>query len=107
MRNLFGEIILNGLWVTLSEFFLQSIRIVRIQDLTVESKKKIFSFWSLTYIPISTYLRPNIHQNGPDILGVKTKVSSKGKDITFKYTICRNILGMPSQLSKHLCYHKI
>jgi hypothetical protein len=25
----------------------------------------------LTHMSISTYFRPNIHQNGPEILGVK------------------------------------
>jgi hypothetical protein len=28
---------------------------------------------------ISTYLRPNIHQNGPEILGVKTTEKSNKK----------------------------
>jgi hypothetical protein len=32
--------------------------------------KNIISFLTLAHMLISTYFRPNIHQNGPEILGV-------------------------------------
>jgi hypothetical protein len=31
---------------------------------------KQFYFLSLAHMSISTYFRPNIHQNGPEILGI-------------------------------------
>jgi hypothetical protein len=42
----------------------------------VGSRKNIISFWFLSYIQISTCLRPNIHENGPEILGVNLVSSS-------------------------------
>jgi hypothetical protein len=50
--------------------FLQAIGIIRYKILWLK-QKKIISFLSLAYMPISTYLRPNIHQNDLKILGVK------------------------------------
>jgi hypothetical protein len=41
------------------------------QDLTVESRNKTILFLSLSYMQISIYLRPNINQIIPEILGVK------------------------------------
>jgi hypothetical protein len=53
--------------VTLIEIFSTNYWDSKVQDLMVESRKRSFYF----DIYPSTYLRPNIHQNGPKILGVK------------------------------------
>jgi hypothetical protein len=55
--------------VTLIEIFLQTISIVRYKILWLEVEN-IISFWSLAHMSISTYFRPNIRQNSPEILGV-------------------------------------
>jgi hypothetical protein len=60
---------MQSLWL---RFFLQTIGIVRYKILQLDVEK-IISFLSLSYMQISTSLRPNIHQNHPKILGVKVK----------------------------------
>jgi hypothetical protein len=47
-----------------------------VQDLTVGSTKTSFYFDHCPHMSISTYFRPNIHQNGPEILGVKAYAGS-------------------------------
>ena len=45
-----------------------------VQDLMVGSRKILFHFehWpTCQYIHVSTCFKPNIHQNGPKILGIK------------------------------------
>jgi hypothetical protein len=54
----------------LLRFFLQTIRIKRYKILRMKARK-IISFLSLSYMQISTCLRLNIHQKGPEILGVE------------------------------------
>jgi hypothetical protein len=63
-------IIFQSMWSLSLRFFLQTISIVRYKILWLKVEKKSFHFFSLAHMSISTYLRPNIHQNGPEILGV-------------------------------------
>jgi hypothetical protein len=62
-------IILQSVWSLWLRFFLQTIGIIRYKILRLK-EKKIISFWSLAQMSLSTYLRPNIHQNNTEILGV-------------------------------------
>jgi hypothetical protein len=63
---------LESVWLLWVRFFLQTIEIVRYKILQTEVKI-IIPFLSLSYMPISTCLRSNIHQNGHEILGINLK----------------------------------
>jgi hypothetical protein len=63
--------ILQSMWPLWVRFFLQTIRMVKYKIFWLKIEKKITSFLSISYMQISTKLRPNIHQNSPEILGIK------------------------------------
>jgi hypothetical protein len=62
--------------VTLTKIFLQTISIIRNKISQLEVQKHHFIF-IIDLHSISTYLRPNIHQNSPEILGVNNPSISK------------------------------
>jgi hypothetical protein len=57
--------------VTLIEIFLPIYKHSKVQDLMDGSRKTSFLFLSLVHMSVCTYFRPNIHENGPENLGVK------------------------------------
>jgi hypothetical protein len=69
------------MWSLRLRFFLQTISIVKYKILRLEVEKHHFIL-IIAHMSISTYFRPNIHQNGPEILGVKLPAKASDYDIT-------------------------
>jgi hypothetical protein len=64
----------------------------------VGRRKNIVSFLSLVYMSISTYLRPNIHQNGLEILGVNIFLHCSAVQTILTMSRGRNRRGVSAPL---------